>query len=101
MCNLAYNATIALYTEYLTSYTNTLQLIGYQYFTQCKMLPNPPTHNLHNLHAATRHSTSTGGGYYGIGEQKSLLLRLILLLPYGVKSTAYDKNDCKTAGCDV
>ena len=55
MCNLVYNATIALYTEYLTSYTNALQLIGYQYFTQCKMLPNPPTHNLHNLHAATRH----------------------------------------------
>ena len=55
MCNLVYNATIALYTEYLTSYTNASQLIGYQYFTQCKMLPNPPTHNLHNLHAATRH----------------------------------------------
>ena len=54
MCNLAYNATIALYTEYLTSYTNALQLIGYQYLTQCKMLPNPPTHNLHNLHAGKR-----------------------------------------------
>jgi len=47
------------------------------------------------------HGTSTGGGYYGIGEQKSLLLRQISLRPYGVKPTAYDKNDCKTAGCDV
>ena len=43
---------------HLTSYTNTLQLIGYQYFSQCKMLLNPPTRNLHNLHTpytATRH----------------------------------------------
>ena len=55
MCNLAYNATIALYTEYLTSYTNALQLIGYQYFAQCKILQNPLTRNLHNLHAATRY----------------------------------------------
>ena len=47
------------------------------------------------------HGTSTGGGYYGIGEQKSLLLRLIFLRPSGVQSTAYDKTDCKAAGCDV
>ena len=47
------------------------------------------------------HGTSTGEGYYGIGEQKCLLLRQILLRPYGVKPTAYDKNDCKTAGCNV
>ena len=47
------------------------------------------------------HGTSTGGGYYGIGEQKSLLLRLISLRPYGVKPTAYDKTDCVAAGCDV
>ena len=47
------------------------------------------------------HGTSTGGGYYGIGEQKSLLLRLISLRPFGVSPAAYDKNDCKTAGCDV
>ena len=47
------------------------------------------------------HGTSTGGGYYGIGEQKSLLLRLIFLLPYGVKPTAYDKTECMTAGRDV
>ena len=47
------------------------------------------------------HDTSTGGGYYGIGEQKSLLLRQILLRPYGVKPTAYDKTDCEAAGCDV
>ena len=30
------------------------------------------------------HGTSTGGGYYGIGEQNSLLLRQISLRPYGV-----------------
>ena len=47
------------------------------------------------------HGTSTGGGYYGIGEQKSLLLRQIFLRPYGVKPTAYDKTDCVAAGCDV
>ena len=30
------------------------------------------------------HGTSTGGRYYSIGEQKSLLLRQISLRPYGV-----------------
>ena len=44
------------------------------------------------------HVTSTGEQYHGIGEQKSLLLRQISLRPYGVQSTAYDKNDCKTVG---
>ena len=44
------------------------------------------------------HGTSTGGGYYGIGEQKCLLLRQILLRPYGVKPTAYNKTDCAAAG---
>ena len=47
-----------LHAEHLTSYTNMLQLIGYQYFNQCKILQIPPTHNLHALHtphAATRH----------------------------------------------
>ena len=43
------------------------------------------------------HGTSMGGRYHSIGEQKSLLLRLILLLPYGVKPTAYDKTDCAAA----
>ena len=47
------------------------------------------------------HGTSTGEQYHGIGEQKSLLLRLIFLRPYGVKPTAYDKTDCEVAGCDV
>ena len=47
------------------------------------------------------HGTSTGGGYYGIGEQKSLLLRQILLRPCGVKPTAYDKISCVTAGWGV
>ena len=44
-----------LLAEYLASYTNTLQLIDCQYFTQCKMLPFLPTHNLHTPHAATRY----------------------------------------------
>ena len=30
------------------------------------------------------HGTNTGGRYYGIGEQKSLLLRQISLRPYAV-----------------
>ena len=47
------------------------------------------------------HGTSTGGEYYSIGEQKSLLLRQIFLRPCGVKPTAYDKTDCEAAGCDV
>ena len=50
-----YHTTKTLLTEYLTSYTNSLQLIDCQCFTQCKMLPMPPTRNLHNPHAATRH----------------------------------------------
>ena len=44
------------------------------------------------------HGTSMGEQYHGIGEQKCLLLRQILLLPYGVKPTAYDKTDCAAAG---
>ena len=45
-----------------------------------------------------QHSTSTGGRYHGIGEQKSLSLRQNLLRPSAVKSTAYDKIDCEAAG---
>ena len=44
-----------LHAEHLTFYTNVLQLIDYQYFTQCKIQQIPPTHNLHTPHAATRH----------------------------------------------
>ena len=44
------------------------------------------------------HGTSTGGRYYGIGEQKSLLLRLIFLRPCAVLSTAYVHFDCEAAG---
>ena len=44
------------------------------------------------------HGTSMGGRYYGIGEQKSLLLRQISLRPRGVQPTAYDKTDCAAAG---
>ena len=50
-----YHTTKALLTEYLTSYTNTLQLIDCQYFIQCKILQISPTRILHNIHAATRH----------------------------------------------
>ncbi|WP_143033318.1 hypothetical protein [Prevotellamassilia timonensis] len=60
-------------------------------------------YNICHLHATYTpltlpHGTSTGGRYYGIGEQKSLLLRQIFLLPYTVLSTAYDKTDCAAAG---
>ena len=51
-----------LHTEYLASYTNALQPIEYQYFTQCKMLPIPPAHILHNLmlpHGTTREGNIT------------------------------------------
>ena len=34
------------------------------------------------------HDTNTGGRFYGIGEQKSLLLRQISLRPCGVKSSS-------------
>ena len=44
------------------------------------------------------HGTSTGGRYHGIGEQKSLLLRLIFLRPCTVLSTAYVHVDCEAAG---
>ena len=44
------------------------------------------------------HGTSTGGRYYGIGEQKSLLLRQIFLRPCAVLSTAYVHVDCEAAG---
>ena len=60
------------------------------------MLQIPPTRNLHNLHVATR--TSTGGRCHGIGEQKGLLLRQIVLRPYAVLSTAYVQTDCVTGG---
>ena len=43
------------------------------------------------------HGTNMGEQYHGIGEQKSLLLRQIFLLPYAVLSTAYDKTDCAAA----
>ena len=47
------------------------------------------------------HGTSTGGRYHGIGEQKSLLLRLIFLRPYGVKPAAYVQIGCEAAGRGV
>ena len=47
------------------------------------------------------HCTSMGGWYIGIGEQKSLLLRQIVLRPCGVKSTAYIQTDCEAAGWGV
>ena len=47
------------------------------------------------------HGTSTGERYYGIGEQKSLLLRLIFLRAYGVKPAAYVQIGCAAAGRGV
>ena len=44
------------------------------------------------------HGTSTGGRYYGIGEQNSLLLRQKSLRPYGVNPAAYVQIDCATVG---
>ncbi len=41
--------------------------------------------------------TSTGGGYYGIGEQNSLLLRQNSLRPCAVLSTAYVQIGCAAA----
>ena len=73
------------------------------------MLPMPLARNLHKLHATHTngtphmlpHGTGTGGRYYGIGEQKNLLLRQIFLRPYGVNPTSYVQTDCAAAGCDV
>ena len=47
------------------------------------------------------HGTGTGGRYYGIGGQKSLLLRQIFLRPCGVKPTAYVQIDCEATGWGV
>ena len=44
------------------------------------------------------HGTSMGEWSYGIGEQKSLLLRQISLRPCGVKPTAHVQIDYATAG---
>ena len=43
------------------------------------------------------HGTSTGEQYHGIGEQKSLLLRQIVLRPYAAYPTAYVQADCAAA----
>ena len=69
----------------------------------------PLARNLHKLHATYTtctphmlpHGTGTGVRYYGIGEQKNLLLRQIFLCPYGVNPTSYVQTDCAAAGCDV
>ena len=56
-----------------------------------------------NLHATYTpyilpHGTNTRGRYHGIGEQKRLLLRQIVLRPCGVNPAAYVQTDCATAG---
>ena len=70
------------------------------------MLSIPPTRNLHTTCTTCTthmlpHGTDTGGRYYGIGGQKSLLLRPIFLRPYGVKPTAYVQIDCEATGWGV
>ena len=52
------------------------------------------TYTAHTL----QHSTSTGGGYHSIGEQKSLLLRLIFLRPGDATPIAYVQIGCEAAG---
>ena len=47
------------------------------------------------------HGTSTGGVYYGIGEQNSLLLRQNSLRPCAVLSTAYVQIGCAAAELGV
>ncbi len=47
------------------------------------------------------HGTSTGERRHGIGEQESLLLRQIFLLPYAVYPAAYVQTDCAAAGRGV
>ena len=56
-----------------------------------------------NLHATYTpyilpHGTNTRGRYHGIGEQKRLLLRQIVLRPCGVNPAAYVQTYCATAG---
>ena len=59
-------------------------------------------HASYTTHMLPR-GTSTGGRHYGIGKQKSLLLRQIVLRPYAVLSTAYVQTDCEAArwGCKM
>ena len=85
-----------LHTEHLTSYTNTLQLIDYQYFNQCKILPNPPTHILHNLHATTQHKHGKAIPQHRGAEKSVAPTESSTSLC--CKSTAYDKIDCEAAG---
>ena len=85
-----------LHTEYLTSYTNTLNLLI------IKALLSVRYYKFY-LHATYTpyilpHGTNTRGRYHGIVEQKRLLLRQIVLRPCGVKPAAYVQTDCATAG---
>ena len=69
----------------------------------------PLARNLHKLHATHAtctphmlpHDTGTGGQYYSIGGQKSLLLQQIFLRPYVVKPTSYVQIGYAATGCDV
>ena len=69
----------------------------------------PLARNLHKLHATCTtctphmlpHGTLTGGRYYGIGGQKSLLLRQIFLRPYGVNPTSYVQTGYAATGWGV
>ena len=74
-------------TRYNSLTINTLISVGYYEF---------------HLHTSYTHhmlpcGTSTGGRHYGIGKQKSLSLRQIVLRPYAVLSTAYVQTDCEAA----
>ena len=97
---------VALGTFYHTTTTYTTSILHLT-LTRCNLLAISTLISVRcyqiYLHATCTtlmlpHGTSTGGRYHSIGEQKSLLLRLIFLRPSGVQSTAYDKTDCATGG---
>ena len=44
------------------------------------------------------HGTNMEERHHGIGEQKSLSLRQIVLRPYGVNPAAYVQFDCEAVG---
>ena len=95
---------VALGTFYHTTTTYTTSILHLT-LTRCNLLTINTLISVrcypNYLHATCTplmlpHGTSMGGRYHSIGEQKSLLLRLIILRPIGVQSTAYDKTDCAT-----
>ena len=94
-----YLTTKTLLVVYLTSYTNTLQFVDYQYFNQCKILQILPTRNLHTPHAATRHEHGRKISRHR-GAEKSVAPTDSSTSLWR-NPTTYVQTDCATAGCDV